>query len=130
MRKLAKSLVVVAALLTAACSVTSSATRYTSAPQLPAAAPGDVVLHTGLLDRDLTELGEVRVQWSGTRLEYGLLEDPEIQSALKSEAAKLGANAVMVLRPITAPGGERSRVAGRRDTPLIKGVAGTAVRIH
>lgn len=116
-------------LLTAACSVSTSATRYDSAPTLSASAADEVVLYTEALEQNVTELGEVRVQWSGTRLQYGLLADPEVQQGLREEAAKLGANGVMLLRPITVPGGVSSRVAGQ-DTPLIKGVVGTAVRIQ
>lgn len=130
MRRYASAMVTLAALLlTAGCSVTSSSTRYHAAPALAPAGAEDVLLYTRILEGNVTELGEVRVEWSGTRLEYGLLADPEVQSGLKAEAAKLGANGVMFLRPVTVPGGVRSRVAGH-DTPLIKGVVGTAVRIQ
>ena len=107
--------------------MTTSSTRYATAPAISAVSADSVQVVTGDLKKAFTQLGEVSVRWNGTRLEYGLLEDPAVRAALRKEAAKLGADAIIDLRLVTIPGGRRSDRMNA-EPPLVKGVAATAIR--
>jgi hypothetical protein len=127
MQQAAKLILVAAGLLTlVSC---SSALRVTSIPAgEPIVNPSDVAILRELPPSSYTEVAKIQLRWAGLREERDVRRDDKIARALRAEAARLGADAVIHLTLISEPGGQRPD-RWYAEPPRLKGISATAIRL-
>ena len=129
MQQAAKLILVAAALLTlVSCSSALRVTSSAIAAGEPIVNPSDVAIIRELPPSSYTEVAKMELRWAGLREEGDVRRDDTIARALRAEAARLGADAVIDLTLISEPGGQRPD-RWHAEPPRLKGISATAIRL-
>ena len=124
-------LVAIAAVVTLSCAHHALSTSSNRSPDAPILAPSDPAEIVFLRDapRDpYVQLGEVFVELEGNWTGREIPSDPEVVEALRAEAAKLGADALLDV-VVEREGSFRQGRTYRRYTTA-RGVVATAIRLR
>ena len=95
--RLAHVAVCAAVLLQSCASMTNIAARRYIGVQVEPPIPAESVKILVVPPEEYRQIGEIRVEWPGLRTEQEVLTDAQIHRALKTAAARMGADAVVVL---------------------------------
>ncbi|HEX9162236.1 MAG TPA: hypothetical protein VF980_11065 [Thermoanaerobaculia bacterium] len=84
------------------------------------------------LERDqYARVGTIAITWSGLRGKGQIMHDAEIRTALRTEAAKMGANAITEVHPIHhSPQYVPFNEAPPKPELVMRGIVATAVRVN
>jgi hypothetical protein len=121
------TLLIVAATL-ASCthsSLSGTTTRTTNAPLLPATNASDVLILRDAPDR-YVKLGDIRLDIHGMRDAGVVSRDPAVAAALREEAARLGADAIISV--LVQPRSLGMRPDSHLELMAAHHVIGTAIR--
>ena len=127
MRLLSKLVIALCGLLVAGCSSTFEISSSPIAPQRPISDPAHVRIVLARPGASYTEVARIELRWNGMLSESQIRHDERIRRMLQTEAARLGADAVIDLMPIVVEQGQRPDEWWLQP-PRIVGVSATAVR--
>ncbi|MEO8033750.1 MAG: hypothetical protein ABI837_04910 [Acidobacteriota bacterium] len=122
--------IIIVGVFVSACSLTTphvSSHRSVGSPILAPSDPNAVVLLKQPPASPYETIGTIRVSWFGIRTDKAIARDVAIQTALRQEAAKLGADAVIDFVLIPRPEHYPSAVVGAVD-PYAGQIEATAIR--
>jgi hypothetical protein len=117
-----------AILLISGCSSALKVSSFPISPQEPIASAADVRIFQDLPQPAYVEVARLELRWGGVRDETKVRRDERIRRALQTEAARLGADAVVDLQFITESAGHRPD-KWAQEPRRVTGVSATAVRL-
>jgi hypothetical protein len=106
----------------------ASSKRAANAPVLAPADPATVAILADPPTVPYVTLGEIRVDMKGMRSTRWVAQDPTVKAAIREEAGKLGADAVIVNVIQERSMGHRPDGLGVTDSPVAHHVLLTAIR--
>lgn len=129
---MARLLLILLLAIAASCSGPSfevTSTRAEGMGVLPPIDPSSVRLLKEPPEGHYLLLGEVRVRLRARVPPAAALSDPDIQAAIRDEAAKMGANAVIELDFVSRPGAQRPGACCGPEPATIVEIRATAIKV-
>ena len=111
----------------ASCSSTFRVSSFPVTVAEPLASASEVAFVRDLPPSSYAEVARIDVRWPGLRNEGDVRRDEQIAQAIRAEAARLGADAVIHLTMVSESGGWRPD-RWYPEAPRFKGVSALAVR--